>query len=98
MPDGQSLPDAQTIHTVLNAYGVSNLAGSGGDANWGYWIANILFGIIGGSAFMFGWKEKSVRPTIIGVAMMIFPYFITNAYLAFAIGFGLLAALYYWRE
>jgi len=93
------MPDSQTMNAVLSSYGVSNLVGGGsGGVNWGYWIANILFGIIGWYAFMHGWKEKSVRPTIIGIAMMIFPYFVTNAYLAFALGFALCAALYYWRE
>ena len=47
------MPDAQTLNAVLGAYGASGLSGGGG-INWGYWIANILFGIIGWFAFIHG--------------------------------------------
>jgi hypothetical protein len=90
------LPDAQTLNAVLKSYGVTDLAGGG--INWGYWIANILFGIIGWFAFRHGWKQKSLRPSIIGIALMIYPYFITNAYWAFAIGIALTAVLFFWRD
>jgi hypothetical protein len=76
------MPDAQTLNAVLGAYGASGLTGGGG-INWGYWIANILFGIIGWYAFIYG---------------MIYPYFVSNTILTFAIGIGLTAALYFWRE
>jgi len=93
------MPDDQTLNAVLKAYGVSNpLSSGGGGINWGYWIANIIFGIIGWYAFMYGWKQKSIRPSLIGIVMMIYPYFVTNTYWAFAIGIALTAALYYWRE
>jgi len=91
------MPDAQTLNAVLKSYGASDLAG-GGDINWGYWIANILFGIIGWYAFMYGWKQKSIRPSIIGIVLMVYPYFVSNAYFAFAIGIALTAALFFWRE
>ena len=92
------MPDAQTLNAMLNAYGVSNPIGGDGGINWGYWIANILFGIIGTCVFGYGWKEKKVRPIIIGIALMIYPYFVSNVLLSFIIGFALCAALYFWRE
>jgi hypothetical protein len=91
------LPDAQTLNEVLKSYGVSNLAGSGG-IDWGYWIANILFGIIGWYAFIHGKREKSWRPMVIGIVLMVYPYFVSNTLLTFAIGIALTAALYFWRE
>jgi len=92
------MPDAQTLNAVLKSYGVSGgLSGDGG-INWGYWIANILFGIIGWYAFIHGKREKSWRPMLIGILMMIYPYFVTNTYLTFGIGIALCAALYFWRE
>lgn len=93
------MPDAQTLNTALSAYGVSNLpSGGSGEVNWGYWVANILFGIIGTCAFMYGWKQKSIRPSLIGMALVVYPYFISNTILAFVIGIALTASLYYWRE
>ena len=91
------MPDAQTLNAVLKSYGVSSLSGDGG-INWGYWIANILFGIIGWYAFLHGKREKSWRPMVIGIVLMVYPYFITNAWMAFAVGIALCLALYFWRE
>jgi hypothetical protein len=92
------VPDAQTINSVLNTYGLSGLAGGGGGINVGYWVANILFGIIGWCAFSYGRKEKNYRPVVIGLVLMVYPYFITNTILTFAVGFALTSALYFWRE
>jgi len=92
------MPDAQTLNAVLGAYGASGLTGSGGGINWGYWVANILFGIIGWYAFMYGKREKSWRPMVIGIVLMVYPYFVSNALLTFAIGIALTAALFFWRE
>ncbi len=92
------MPDAKTLNAVLNAYGVSNPLNGGGEINWGYWIANILFGIIGWYAFMYGWKQKRIRPSVIGMVLMVYPYFVTNTFFAFAIGIALTAALFLWRE
>jgi len=91
------MPDSQGLKALLGAYGGSDIAGGGG-INWGYWIANILFGIIGWCAFMYGWKQKSIRPSIIGIALMLYPWFVTNTILVFAIGIALTAALFLWRE
>jgi hypothetical protein len=91
------MPDAQTLNSILNSYGVSGLS-DGGGINWGYWIANILFGIIGWYAFMHGKREKSWRPMAIGIVLMVYPYFVSNAILTFAIGIALTAALFFWRE
>jgi len=93
------MPDAQTVNSVLSAYGLSNAVGgqAGGGINWGYWIANILFGIVGWYAFLHGKRENSWRPMVIGILLMFYPYFITNTFLTFAIGIALSAALYFWR-
>jgi len=93
------MPDAQTLNSVLNAYGVSASSVSGGGGiNWGYWMANIIFGIIGMCAFMYGKKEKSFRPMLIGISLMFYPWFVTNAFWTIITGIGLTAALFYWRE
>ena len=91
------MPDAQTLNAVLGAYGVSNPIGHGG-FNWGSIVAGVIFGIIGWSAFIYGKKEKNWRPMVIGIVLMVYPYFITNAILVFAIGIALTVALFFWKE
>ena len=64
----------------------------------GHIIGGIIFSIIGWYAFWHGKREKSWRPMVIGIVLMVYPYFISNIFLAFAIGIALTAALYFWRE
>jgi len=96
------MPDTQALNAVLNSYGISNLIGGSGDFNWwkigGLFLGGIIFSIIGWYAFWHGKKEKSWRPMVIGIALMVYPYFITDIFWAFAIGIGLTAALFFWRE
>lgn len=54
----------------------------------------VLFGSIGLGFFLYGKKQKAVVPLIVGIALMVFPSFITNTYLLVGIG-ALLAALPY---
>jgi hypothetical protein len=92
------MPDAQTLNSVLSSYGVSNPLSSGGGFNWWNIIGGIIFGIVGWYAFIHGKREKSIRPMVIGIILMVYPYFVPNALLSLAIGLGLCAALYFWRE
>ena len=92
------MPDAQTLNAVLGAYGASGLLGSGGGINWWNILGGIIFSIIGWFAFIHGKREKSMRPMVIGIVLMVYPYFVSNSFLAFAIGIALSAALYFWRE
>jgi len=92
------VPDTQTLNAVFKAYGVSNPLSSGGGFNWWNVAANIIFGLVGWYAFMHGWKNKSIRPSVVGVVLMVYPYFVPNTILLYIIGFGLIAALYYWRD
>ncbi len=54
-------------------------------------IWSILFGGIGLEFFTYGKKQKAVVPFVIGVALFVFPYFITNAYLLVIGGIVLVA-------
>ena len=92
------MPDTQSLNAVLGAYGASGLLGSGGGINWWLIIGGTIFSIIGWFAFLHGKKEKSWRPMVIGVLLMVYPYFVSDTILSFAIGIVLTAALYFWRE
>jgi len=91
------MPDGQTLNSILSSYGISNVTGSGGGFNWWNLLSGFIFGIIGWYAFLHGKREKSWRPMVIGIVLMVYPYFVPNTLLAFAIGSALTAALYFWR-
>lgn len=92
------MPDAQTLNSVLSSYGISNSIGAGGGFNWWNLISGIIFGIVGWYAFLHGKREKNWRSMVIGISLMVYPYFVPNTTLAIAIGLALCAALYFWRE
>ncbi|GAT34064.1 hypothetical protein TSACC_22487 [Terrimicrobium sacchariphilum] len=58
----------------------------------------ILFGGIGMGAFVYGKKSGSLKPVIIGIALMAYPYFVESSLLIFLIGALLTAALFVFRD
>lgn len=58
----------------------------------------ILFSVIGFGAFSYGRKQAAWRVAGIGVALMIYPYFVDQAWLLYAIGLALCAAIYMFWE
>ncbi len=89
------MPTNQEISVILNTYGVNADTSSFSFANIMAWI---IFGIIGMAAFNFGRKEKAYRALGVGVVLMVYPYFISNTILLYAVGLGLCALLYFWRD
>lgn len=57
----------------------------------------MLFGSIGVGFFMYGRKQKMVVPLISGIALMVFPYFFSNAWALVVIGVMLIALPYFFR-
>lgn len=58
----------------------------------------IVFGSVGLAAFVYGKKSGLIKPTLIGIALMVYPYFIEQAWMVFAVGFALCFSLYVFRE
>ncbi len=54
----------------------------------------VIFGGIGLGFFTYGKKQKAVVPLLIGLALFIFPYFISNVYLLVLVGSALVAVPY----
>lgn len=61
-------------------------------------FAYTIFGAIGFAVFLYGKKNKFFRPMIIGVALMVYPYFVSGTFFLYFIGIAITAALYFWRE
>jgi hypothetical protein len=61
-------------------------------------FAGLFFGLIGLVGFNYGRKNMLWRPVVIGLALMVFPYVVSNVWLLYAVGGSLCATLYFWRE
>jgi predicted membrane protein len=57
----------------------------------------LLFSSVGLGFFIYGRKQRAVVPLVCGLALMIFPYFISNTVLLVTIGVALLAIPYFVR-
>jgi hypothetical protein len=57
----------------------------------------VLFGSIGLGFFVYGRRQKVVVPLLVGLALMIFPYFIPNTIALVTLGVVLIAIPYFVR-
>jgi hypothetical protein len=60
-------------------------------------IWGMVFGVIGFGFFIYGKKQKAIVPLITGVALFVFPYFISNVYILIFVGVVLVALPYFVR-
>lgn len=61
-------------------------------------LAGIIFGGIGFGALAYGKKLSLWQPVVIGIAMMVYPYFITNVLLNWLIGVALCVLLWFYHD
>jgi len=61
-------------------------------------IGGCIFGSIGFVAFIYGKRMNLWRPMFLGLALMIYPYFVSNDVVLFAAGIVGSASLYFVRE
>jgi hypothetical protein len=59
---------------------------------------SLLFGSAGLGYFIYGRKQDALTPTVCGVALMVFPYFVSSTTLLVAIGVLLMATPYFVRR
>jgi hypothetical protein len=57
----------------------------------------IVFGSFGFGFFSYGKKQKAVVPLCVGIALMVFPYFVENVYTLVLAGVALMALPYFIR-
>lgn len=63
-----------------------------------YIFGAILFGIVGTAAYRYGKKASLAKPKWIGVALMLYPYAISETWILYAVGAALCVGLYALRE
>ena len=60
-------------------------------------LGSLLFGAVGFVAFMYGKKMALWKPMVFGGALMVYPYFVPQTWLIYAIGCALCLGLYIFR-
>ena len=63
-----------------------------------YLFGAIFFGITGYAAYRYGKKAALAKPKWTGIAMMLYPYAISETWLLYAVGVGLCVVLYVYRK
>jgi len=58
---------------------------------------SLLFSSVGLGFFLYGKKQQAVVPLFSGLALMIYPYFVSSTILLVAIGVALIALPYFVR-
>ena len=61
-------------------------------------VAWIIFGSIGFVVFIYGKKQSLLKPLLIGLLLMVYPYFVSNTLALYIVGFVLCAALFLLRS
>jgi len=62
------------------------------DTAWLMWSA--LFGLIGTAVFLYGRRQRRAAPTLMGVALMVYPYFVSTTLGVVGVGALLLVGLF----
>ncbi len=60
-------------------------------------VLGMVFGAIGLGFFVYGKRQKAVVPFTVGIALFVFPYFISNVYMLVTVGVVLVALPYFVR-
>jgi len=90
-----------TQQLISNATDALNSSGAGGllsGFSFAWLFAGFLFGLIGLAAFGYGKKNAKYRAMIIGVILMVYPYFIKNTIALYLVGIVLTGLLFYPRD
>jgi predicted membrane protein len=60
-------------------------------------IWGMMFGAVGLGFFTYGKRQRAIVPLFTGIALFVFPYFISNVYILVAVGIVLMAIPYFVR-
>ena len=61
-------------------------------------LGSFIFGCVGLAAFVYGKKQTSFKAMVIGIALMAYPYFVSNTIALYVIGISLIALLFILRD
>jgi len=58
----------------------------------------LLFGAIGFGTFLYGKRTAQWKPLVTGIGLMVYPYFVSQTWIMYAVGMLLCLALVYFRD
>ena len=61
-------------------------------------VLSLLFSVVGFAAFRYGRRMHQTPPVVLGIALMVYPLFVTSALWTAVVGTGLTGGLWLWRE
>jgi len=61
-------------------------------------LAGLIFGTLGMASFSYGKSLDRWKPRVIGLALMLYPYFTPSAWLTWSVGGGLLVLLWFQHD
>jgi len=68
-----------------------------GPLNTALLLWSLLFGSVGFGFFLYGMNRRAAVPLVCGMALMVFPYFVSDAVVLVAVGVVLTAIPYFIR-
>ena len=66
--------------------------------SFGYLLSGFIISMIGMGMFMYGKRVPLLWPMVGGLAMSIYPFFITSVWLLWVVTAGVVGFLYFMRE
>jgi hypothetical protein len=63
-----------------------------------YLIGAIVFSFVGFAAYRYGKRLSRPYPKWIGIGLMLYPYAVAQTWMLYAVGIGLCASLFYFRD
>jgi len=61
-------------------------------------FGSLVFGVIGLVAFRYGKKSALIVPMLLGLGLMIYPWFVSETWVLYAIGSALTGAVWVFRN
>lgn len=61
-------------------------------------IVWVIFGAVGFVAFMYGKRQVEWKVMAIGMALMVYPYFVSNTIVLYVVGVALTVPLFIFRD
>lgn len=60
-------------------------------------LLGLFFSLIGMGYCMYGRRQRAIAPMVFGVALMVFPYFVSGTLTTLLVGAAIAAVPYFWR-
>lgn len=60
-------------------------------------LLSVFFGALGAGYALYGRKQRAISPLLSGVALMVFPYFVSGTLTTLLVGAAIAAVPYFWR-